>query len=1030
MKTMRLRLSWKLSDVLGLALLGMLIQSIDSTPSDKVEKPLLNKLHLLKVHRQLLDNLNQYADKLEEKVDTMRRLVLQLESPLLLAKDPETEFLFNPLHSYSLIRQMHFDWPQVEKLMEQRAGLEQIDFLKQMRDKLPQLEDVKEAVAAIYRVQQIYQLKPTDIANGLLDGAYVNSQLSISDCFEMGANLFEASQFTDAADWLHLARDLWDQSPIAPFELLTVPRTDISSLLAKSMMAAGDEELSRAALLEEPSLRDQVEQFLLDYRNYNVTNIEDHPYLDIMDKEFIEFCGSSYMPQPTRLVCSYKTKPSKFLYLAPFKMELLSEDPYMVVFHDVIYESEIEHLNRISKPFLQRATVVVEDNSEDTLIKFRTANGAFLYRDKISPKDVQLVERIFQRMRDMSDLQINDDAFEYLKYDFGGHYDIHADYFNYTDDQFTDDRFATFVIYLNDVARGGATVFPDVEIAVHPERGKVIHWYNMNPKSFDYELHSYHGACPVLIGQKIALQFFTTMKTMRLRLSWKLSDVLGLALLGMLIQSIDSTPSDKVEKPLLNKLHLLKVHRQLLDNLNQYADKLEEKVDTMRRLVLQLESPLLLAKDPETEFLFNPLHSYSLIRQMHFDWPQVEKLMEQRAGLEQIDFLKQMRDKLPQLEGVKEAVAAIHRVQQIYKLKPADIAHGLLDGAYVNSQLSISDCFEMGANLFEASQFTDAANWLHLAIYLWDQSPIAPFELLTVPRTQISSLLARSIMAAGNNKLARAEEGFHRNYTITKIEDHPYLDIMENDFIKFCGSSYMPQPTRLVCSYKTKPSKFLYLAPFKMELLSEDPYIVVFHDVIYDSEIKHLRNTAEPLLHRSYVKKSNNESVVSKVRTAKGAFMHADRLSPESAQVVQRLKQRMGDLSDLNIKREGYNEMQYLNYDFGDHYLLHMDYFNISMNDRIATFLIYLNDVTRGGGTIFPQVKQAVHPEKGKLILWYNMNSNLDYELASLHGACPVLIGRKIAIVYWIREHDQMFVKPCLNPPQNRLTEATERDGV
>ncbi|XP_017874283.1 PREDICTED: prolyl 4-hydroxylase subunit alpha-2-like [Drosophila arizonae] len=961
MKIMRLRLGWKLSDVLGLALLGMLIQSIDSTPPDKVEKPLLNKLHLLKVHRQLLDNLNQYADKLEEKVDTMRRLVLQLDSPLLLAKDPEAEFFFNPLHSYSLTRQMHFDWPQVEKLMEQRAGLEQIDFLKQMRDELPQLEDVKEAVAAIYRVQQIYKLKPTDIANGLLDGAYVNSQLSISDCFEMGANLFEASQFTDAANWLYLARDLWDQSPIAPFELLTVPRTQISSLLARSIMAAGDEELSRAALLEEPSLRDQVEQLLLDYRNYNVTNIEDHPYLDIMDKEFIEFCGSSYMPQPTRLVCSYKTKPSKFLYLAPFKMELLSEDPYMVLFHDVIYESEIEHLNRISEPFLQRATVVVEDDGEDTLIKYRTANGAFLYRDEISPKDVQLVERIFQRMRDMSDLQINDDAFEYLKYDFGGHYDIHADYFNYTKEEFTDDRFATFVIYLNDVTRGGATVFPDVEIAVHPARGKVIHWYNMNPNSFDYEVRSYHGACPVLIGQKI----------------------------------------------------------EFIVSLNTY------------RLVLQLDSPLLLAKDPEAEFFFNPLHSYSLIRQMHFDWPQVEKLMEQRAGLEQIDFLKQMRVELPQLEDVKEAVAAIHRVQQIYKLKPADIAHGLLDGAYVNSQLSISDCFEMGANLFEASQFTDAANWLHLARYLWDQSPIAPFELLTVPRTQISSLMARSIMAAGNNKLARAEllEGFHRNYTITKIEDHSYLDIMDNDFIEFCGSSYMPQPTRLVCSYKTKPSKFLYLAPFKMELLSENPYMVVFHDVISDSEIQHLRNTAEPLLQHSYVKKSINESVISKVRTAKGSFMRADRLSPESAQVVQRLKQRLGDLSDLNIRRKGYNEMQYLNYDFGGHYLLHTDYFNISMNDRIVTFLIYLNDVTRGGGTIFPQVKQVVHPEKGKLILWYNMNSNLDYEVDSLHGACPVLIGRKTAIVYWIREHDQMFVKPCLKPPQNRRTEAIEGDG-
>ncbi|TDG38487.1 hypothetical protein AWZ03_015091, partial [Drosophila navojoa] len=184
-------------------------------------------------------------------------------------------------------------------------------------------------------------------------------------------------------------------------------------------------------------------------------------------------------------------------------MELLSEDPYMVVFHDVIYQSEIEHLSRISEPLLRRAGVVNDDELDDVLLKFRTANGAFLFMDEGSTKDAQLVGRIFQRMKDMSDLQIKDDAFEYLKYDFGGHYVLHEDYFNYTDEEYADDRFATFIIYLNDVTRGGATVFPHVEIAVHPERGKVIHWYNMNPNSLDYEVRSYHGACPVLIGQKI-----------------------------------------------------------------------------------------------------------------------------------------------------------------------------------------------------------------------------------------------------------------------------------------------------------------------------------------------------------------------------------------------------------------------------------------------------------------------------------------------------------------------------------------------
>lgn len=48
-------------------------------------------------------------------------------------------------------------------------SVEQIDFAKQMSSELPRLQDVMEATAAMNRVQQVYQLEPADVANGLLD---------------------------------------------------------------------------------------------------------------------------------------------------------------------------------------------------------------------------------------------------------------------------------------------------------------------------------------------------------------------------------------------------------------------------------------------------------------------------------------------------------------------------------------------------------------------------------------------------------------------------------------------------------------------------------------------------------------------------------------------------------------------------------------------------------------------------------------------------------------------------------------------
>lgn len=70
---MQLRAYWKLSNVVGFAVLGMLIQSINPTQGTDELTSLLDKLHMLKVNRQLIENLNEYVNRLHQKLDTLRR---------------------------------------------------------------------------------------------------------------------------------------------------------------------------------------------------------------------------------------------------------------------------------------------------------------------------------------------------------------------------------------------------------------------------------------------------------------------------------------------------------------------------------------------------------------------------------------------------------------------------------------------------------------------------------------------------------------------------------------------------------------------------------------------------------------------------------------------------------------------------------------------------------------------------------------------------------------------------------------------
>lgn len=48
--------------------------------------------------------------------------------------------------------------------------------------------------------------------------------------------------------------------------------------------------------------------------------------------------------------------------------------------------------------------------------------------------------------------------------------------------------------------------------------------------------------------------------------------------------------------------------------------------------------------------------------------------------------------------------------------------------------------------------------------------------------------------------------------------------------------------SKLKCFYEQKRTAFLAIAPLKTEILSLDPYIAIFHDVIYESEIRRVKN--------------------------------------------------------------------------------------------------------------------------------------------------------------------------------------------
>jgi len=117
-----------------------------------------------------------------------------------------------------------------------------------------------------------------------------------------------------------------------------------------------------------------------------------------------------------------------------------------------------------------------------------------------------------------------------------------------------------------------------------------------------------------------------------------------------------------------------------------------------------------------------------------------------------------------------------------------------------------------------------------------------------------------------------------------------------------------------------------------MEEISLEPYMVLYHDILPDKDIKQLIMLAEPQLKPTEVFKKHGATFL--------PFM-----DPSGEPLLDRLTQRIRDITGMKLS-DRYN---FIKYGFGAHYSSHYDYFNASnpdtegRGDQIATVIFYVS---------------------------------------------------------------------------------------
>ncbi|VFQ85274.1 unnamed protein product [Cuscuta campestris] len=248
--------------------------------------------------------------------------------------------------------------------------------------------------------------------------------------------------------------------------------------------------------------------------------------------------------------------------------------------------------------------------------------------------------------------------------------------------------------------------------------------------------------------------------------------------------------------------------------------------------------------------------------------------------------------------------------------------------------------------------------------------------------------------------------------------------------------------TVAIASVARQSSPSPIVNPSKVKQISWKPRAFVYEGFLTDEECNHLISIAKSGLKRSYVADNESgKSKLSEVRTSSGMF-----IPKEKDPIVSAIEEKISIWTFL--PKENGEDIQVLHYEEGQKYEPHHDYFVDKINiarggHRMATVLMYLTDVPKGGETVFPDAEEsprrrsmisegdlsecarrgiAVKPRKGDALLFFSLHPDATTDPISLHGGCPVLEGEKWSATKWI--HVDSFDK--IVGPEGNCTDANE----
>ncbi|XP_071746654.1 prolyl 4-hydroxylase subunit alpha-2 [Lepeophtheirus salmonis] len=496
---------------------------------------------LANVNSRLNNKIQTYLEELNQQISILDNFLSTYYDEYNLTESQADTYISNPINAFTLIKRTSHEWLKIHDSIYNETSENMFTEISELLSGLPNSGDIEGAANGLFLLQETYNLdidlfaKGVISINGEIKGEMENNAaLNGSDMSLMGKLAFNKQVYDRAYEWLisSLKKAIEDNDSV---ETISQIKKDIKTVIKYHDQILETRGSPRGSTWRtyvnplEPKLASKNKyknalkanngsmSYKMEYKL--LTELKDYEITD----QFNALCRGEDIRDPIDdkdLSCSYLHFNDPYLKLGPFKLENLNSYPFIGVYHDFLYDNEMESFKSHSRPLLERSQHSGKKNSNEVSFK-RTSKQTWLVDAETQNNNTvnTLANKISNRISYATKLAVKSkkggEDYQIANYGMGGVYTPHMDSFGANSNKLDGDRLATVMAYLSDVEIGGLTVFPMIGIAIPPVKGTMVIWFNTDAIENQNPL-TLHGGCPVISGSK-----WITNKWVKTYWQWK-----------------------------------------------------------------------------------------------------------------------------------------------------------------------------------------------------------------------------------------------------------------------------------------------------------------------------------------------------------------------------------------------------------------------------------------------------------------------------------------------------------------------------